>query len=238
MTNYYEGVSPTGRLVAGNPFSPTTKGHGGKEVAPHYFIQVAFPKMSPQLPELWANQTAAAREYFSEDVLSRPDFSWKRADGDDIKYTDREGWKGCWIITFKTGGDYPPRGIYGMKNEQLLSPSDIKRGYQVKVAYSVRPNNNNDKPGVFMNFSMVKLIALDKEIVVGPQASTVFGETLDANPLQPQAAPHPGQSGQPGQPVAASYPGQPVAASYPGVVPDSTFLTPGNPNTIEYDIPL
>jgi hypothetical protein len=215
---YFEGVTPVGRMISGAIFTTTDKGFQGKVLdKPVHYVQIAIPKTDPGLQAVISNMTAAAKAGFFNNEPNRTDFAWKYKDGDQPENAGREGWADCFVFTFRTG--LPLAAIVDMNNNQVLDPNKIKNGYQVRVAYSVKANGDTAKPGIYLNFSMVQLVSADKEIITGPAAETVFAAPAQAMPMQPGAvaqAPAAQAPVVPGYPTAQAPAAQaPAAPGYP-----------------------
>jgi hypothetical protein len=228
-----QGVTPTGRMLAGAIFSPTDKGYQGKTLSvPIYYLQLAVPKGAAGLDKVFADMKRAAAD-FRNDEPNRADFSWKCKDGDDPKYADREGAKGCYIFTFRS--EYPPRAIIDKDFTPIIDPNRIKPGYQIRVSYTMKGNNNLDKPGIFSNLHMVKLVAEDAIIISGPSPRDIFGQGEQVHPFAnnykaqtqgsfPQA---PVQGSFPQAQTQGSFPQAPVQGSFPQApIRDYSFLMP------------
>jgi hypothetical protein len=147
---------------------------------------------------MWAE---GQKSYPQHHVLKT--FSWKVTDGDSAepnknlrKPCDNEGWPGHWVVAF--GGAQSPnvfardeRGrCVGMLPESV---SLLKLGGFYQVSGSVSGNGRQDSPGVYANYSMVLFTGHGPEIVVGPDADTVFGvgapsAAVVAPPVVPAAA--------------------------------------------------
>jgi len=199
-------------------FTPSSKGYQGKVLdPPEYYIQIAIKKDDPLLKGLFDTIQGAAAEGFKNGEPARADFAWKFKDGDTNP--ERNGWAGCFVFTFRTR--FTPNAIVDNKNQQIIDPHAIKPGYQVRVAYTVKANGNQMKPGVYLNFTMVQLVAEDTVIVSGPSVADVFGApsaqtqpAFNANALPGQAAPAPARDPRW------------VNDAQPGGAPDYSFLQP------------
>lgn len=257
-------LTPVGRLVQGHPMEKQDKDHLGQplttragEPAVRYFVAVAIAKNDPAWPALWATLNQAARGGFPTlfdaqgNCLSR-DFAWKVADGDATTVSrpgekpnaSKEGFAGHWILKFSSG--FPIKTFYAGRyapHEQLQDEKLIKRGYYVRVFGSVQGNNNSQKPGIYVNPSMLELVALGEEIVSGPDAAAAFGAApaaalpAGAMPLPgPGAAPagngfppamQPAVPGLASPPVGAIAPAMPMAHGAPiGAQPAAAFPSP------------
>jgi hypothetical protein len=191
MSTTHSFTSPVGRLVGGDIFTPSVKNFDGRplttrdgEPRSEYVIQVAFPKSDPDTEKMRTVIYQAAVEGFpslfpgGQPVL--PTFSYKWTDGDSAvpnmrgnKPCDREGFPGHWVITFKSS--FAP-SAYDRNNVEIIDPKAIKRGDYVRVAANCRGNGQANKPGVYVNHSMVRLEGLGEEIRTGPDAATAFAE--------------------------------------------------------------
>ncbi len=192
-------VTPVGRIVQGSCFDANTKdGDGNPLVVKHgpnagqprveYYIGLAIEKTNPDYPAMYNTILQVARESFPNlfDATGNPvspdAVSLKIIDGDSQKPNkngnrpcDREGFPGHWIVAFNNG--FAPQ-CYTCDNgvfNQTDDPNVIKRGYYVQVVATVKGNGSNQNPGVYLNHSMVRLVAYGKEIITRPDAATVFG---------------------------------------------------------------
>jgi hypothetical protein len=225
--NVETGVSPVGRLIYGDIFQPTLKGYKGEPLkAPQWNATVAIPKTSPGLQAMFAQMQKVAQAGFPGGEPQRADFSWKFRDGDAPENQGKEGYAGCWVFKFRSG--FAPNAIVDANNQQILDPNQIRRGYQVRVAYSLAANGDPSKPGVYLNMTMLQLIAQDKEIVSGPSADQVFNAPAQALPPQPGAfAALPGAQapqGFPGAQAPQGFPGAQAPQGFPGAQAPQGFL--------------
>jgi hypothetical protein len=190
-----EFMTPVGRLVSGSPFEPQTKDHTGAPLVikrgPNagqptirYFMALAIPKTEPAVNDFFALIVDAAKRSFptmfdAGGNCNRPDFAWKFKDGDSPvpdqkgnKPCDKEGYPGNWIFAFS--GAHAPK-CHGTDGKQMLTdPSSIKRGYYIRILGSVVGNDEMAKPGVYLNYSGVQLVAYGPEIAVGPDTAAAF----------------------------------------------------------------
>lgn len=236
---------PVGRLVQGSLYDPSTQDANGNPLTTKtganagqprvdYWFRLAIPKgaeghwaNTPWGQQIWQIGHAAFPQ-----VASAPGFSWKVEDGDDAtpniqrkgrRNCDAEGWPGHWIIKFS--GGFAPK-VYraeGAGWAQIMEKDAVKPGYWIEVAGSVDSNNNAQKPGVYVNHSMVCFRGYGPEIVFGPDvASAGFGASplpagVSMAPL-PSAAPMPAAAPMPGAPAVPPLPGAAVPAA-PGSTP-------------------
>jgi len=236
----------TGRLVQGDVFVPQIKNmQGGPltnlkgEPKVQYFIGVAVPKTDPQMLQEYAKIQVAAQSGFPGGESQRPDFAWKIVDGDLPQHAKKVGFPGHYVFRF-TSGFAIPAYTKGAET-QIVESSQIKRGYHIRVAFTVKPNGNLQKPGLYLNAAIVELVGYDDEISSGPDAATVFG-AAGAAALPAGASATPVASGPPLAPPAMAPPVMappamappamappamaPPAMAPPGIVPAPDFLAP------------
>lgn len=246
-------LSPVGRLVQGNPFEKQTKdmqgnpltvktGPSAGQPTQRYFCAVAFSKTDPAWPAFFALLANAARAGFPTlfdaqgQCLSR-DFSWKVADGDSTMITkpgetpnaQKEGFPGNWVVKFSSS--FPPRVFYAGKyapHEQIQDPNVLRRGYYVRIAGTIEPNGNAQKPGLYVNLGMVEFAGIGPEITSGPDANAVFGGNRAALPAGAQPLPMNGGNAPMTPGMAPSYgPGGPAGPAPAFVPPAGNYMTPG-----------
>ena len=241
-------LTPVGRLVQGDCFVPQTTDSEGKPLliknGPNtgqprvdYFMGIAVPKTDAGYAEVWASIHGVARAAFPSlfDATGNcinPAFAFKVTDGDSQvpngkgkKPCDRVGFPGNWVMSFS--GGFAPKCYTAGGAELITDPNMLKRGYYVRIYGSVKGNGSQQKPGLFLNHSMVELVGYGEEITSGPDGDAVFGGApagtlpagASATPLAgsapiAQAPPAPGVAA-PAPGVAAPAPG--VAAPAPGV---------------------
>lgn len=207
-------LSPVGRMVQGNPFEKQTKDMQGRPLTiktgasagqptQRYFCAVAFAKNDPAWPAFYQLLFNAARTGFPTlfdaqgNCLSR-DFSWKVADGDstyiskpgETPNAQKEGFAGHWVVKFSSS--FPPRVFYTGKyaaHEAITDPNVLRRGYYVRIAGTVEGNGQSDKPGIYVNLSMVEFAGIGPEITSGPDANQIFGGNAAALPQGAQPLP-------------------------------------------------
>lgn len=197
MTQSTQFLTPVGRMVQGDPFEAQTKDQAGApltiktgpnagQATQRYFIAVAFAKTDVAFGALFQQIKDTARSGFpamfdAAGNCINPRFAFKVADGDGVdengkSNANKEGFAGHWVVKFNSS--FPPRcfhqGHY-QSHEVIQDKMAIRRGYFVRVAGTMEPNNNPQRPGVYMNLGMVELVAQGPEITSGPDASAVFG---------------------------------------------------------------
>lgn len=268
-----EFLSPVGRMVQGNPFEKQTKDHQGRPLTvktganagqptQRYFIAVAFAKNDPAFPAFYALLHNAARAGFPTlfdaqgNCLAR-DFSFKVADGDSTAISkpgetpnaQKEGFAGHWVVKFSSS--FPPRVFYTGKyaaHEAIQDPNVLRRGYYVRVAGTVEGNGQNDKPGIYVNLSLVEFAGIGPEITSGPDANSIFGGNAAALPQGAQPLPMNAGNGQPAMmpgmqaPQQYQQPMQPQGmpqfappGGQPSVMP--TFAPPAGPSAMPGGVP-
>jgi hypothetical protein len=240
-------LTPVGRLVQGDPFEAQTKNMQGQPLmtqsgqpTQRYFIAVAFPKTDPNFPAFYQKLVEVARASFptlfnAQGQCTHPRFSFKLADGDGVddngkSNATKEGFAGHWVVKFSSS--FAPRCFHAghyQPHEQIQDPKAIQRGYFVRVAGTIEGNDNPQKPGLYVNLSMVELAGVGPIISSGPDASAVFGSAAPqlpagAQPLPMNAAAAPTMPGFTPPAPAAAVPGYPsTPAMAPGVLPATTY---------------
>jgi hypothetical protein len=252
-------LTPVGRMVQGDPFEAQTKDQQGNALTiksgpnmgqptQRYFIAVAFRKDDPNFPPFYAKLAAQARAdwpqlFDAAGNCTHPRFSWKLADGDGVddngkQNSSKEGFAGHWVVKF--GSSFAPRCFHAghyAPHEQIQDRNAIQRGYFVRVAGTIEGNGIQQKPGLYVNLSMVELAGVGPIISSGPDASAVFGGAAPvlpagASPL-PMHAATPGLPQMPGVaaapaplPGVGAVPGLPSVSNGPAMMPGAA-LTPG-----------
>lgn len=231
-------TTPVGRMVMGSLYKPQTTDADGKPLTiksgPNagqpqvkYFFAIAIPKGQERH---WAEtpwgQTIykVGAEAFPQAHQS-PTFAWKVVDGDStipntkgVAPVSREGYKGNWVLSFNSG--FAPK-IYNKDGSQaLVEPDAVKLGYYIQVNGDVDGNGSSQRPGVFVNHSMVALSAFGPEIIVGPDPTSAgFG-----------SAPLP--AGAMAQPPAQFNP----APAFPAPIQPPVVLAPPNPAILQVPV--
>jgi len=249
MTDRVQILSPVGRMVQGDVFTGRDKDMEGnplltKDGKPRvdYFMAVAFPK-GPAFDEMWAKIYAVGQAAFPGDC-DKADFSWKYVDGDTAP--EKEGFAGCHILKFSTG--IAPKIYEKGGQAELTRPEDLKRGFFVRVYFTVKGNDSKANPGVYLNQYAVERVAFGEEINSGPSGSEIFGNapvgalpagasetplagppiggTAGAAPGPPAGTPPPpGGAPAPSSPAPGAAPA-PAGTPPPGVAPAPDFLNP------------
>lgn len=204
-----------------------------------YGFGLSIPKLDPatgqqstEFAKIWAALHNEAYTLYPDGNIP-PSFAMKYKDGDTIDhngkpFADREGYKGCIVLTCTT--QIAIKYFKFMGGNNVLVNEGIKCGDYVNVQLNLKahPAKGNGKPGLYVNPTAVQLIQEGKAIVNTPSGDQLFGtaapayngeviaDTAPAMPTvgQAQAAPAPQA---PVAPVAA--PVAPVAAPNFGVLP-------------------
>lgn len=231
-------LTPVGRLVQGDPFTPQEKDASGNPLTikrgpnagqprKQWFVGLAIAKNDPGWEALWAQLHAVARQSFptlfdAAGKCLRPNFAWKVIDGDSTEPDergniprDREGFAGCWVL--RMAGGFPIE-VYDQNVKPLHDPQAVKRGYYVRVMGTVNGNNDLQKPGLFLNPASLQLMAYGPEIQSGPDYAAGFkAAPVAALPAGATAAPVASASA-PAPSPATSGPGAPSAQPYPQIL--------------------
>lgn len=244
-------LTPVARLVLGDVDEPQTKDAEGAPLVvksgpnvgqpqKRWFVAIAIPKTDPEWAPLWATICEEARTSFptqfdANGACLNPEFAFKVIDGDSTKPNARNvapvakiGHAGHMILNFS--GTFPPK-VYGADNMPINAPGFIKRGYYVRVHGNVAGNGSTQRPGVYLNYEGIQLVAEGDEINIGKSGEEMFGGKA-VGPLPTGARPFtpPGAQTAPAAPAPAVGPVAPApvqaAPAAPGVAPAPSFLNP------------
>ncbi len=237
-------TTPVGRYVSGSIDIAKTKDHKGNlkiiksgpdigKPTQSFDFGLAVPKVSgvDWRQTDWGQRIhAAAVKSWPNGQHALPTFSWKVIDGDSTvpntkmkKPCDSEGYRGHWIIYFSS--NKAPQYVNNTGAMRVDSKS-IKKGDWIQVAGSTCCNNDTDKPGMYMNHSVVSFQWAGDPISSGPDPTTMgFGATpppagVSTAPTGNFTAPAPVAAA----PAMAAPPPAPVA-----VVPHTAILAPPPP---------
>lgn len=244
MTNI---LFPVGRMVQGNLYKGSDKDDKGQprvvKSGPNkgtpftqFYFAVAIPKQPGHThwsQTEWGAKVYAVGAQAFPNFYQNPAMAWKIEDGDSTvpnkknkRPCEQPGFPGHWIVKFS--GGYAPR-LYQRdatgQYQQMVQPDAVKNGYYIQVNGSVAGNNSTESPGVYMNFDMVLFVGYGEEIVVGPDAASVFGGAAPALPPGASAVP----VGVTSMPAAAPPTPTPVA-------PNPAFLAPP-PAAVQVPVP-
>ena len=196
MTRHTEyGNSPVGRLISGDPWTKQTTDQNNRPIPPEkqsFWFAVAIEKNAPGMNEMLGLMFKAAQAGYGQAPhimaqinmgLAATAFSWKIADGDEMRANPTTGqqearWKhgrGCWVVKFSTTLPIASAKFMGGV-PTYCDPSEIKRGYFVTVPFSTSANGNQDHTaGVYLNPQTVCLVGFGPEIVGGPSLEQQLG---------------------------------------------------------------
>lgn len=201
-------TSPRGRLVQGDAFEPQTTDQNGApltiKTGPNagqptrrWFIGVAFPKADPRtLPYLKQMADFAAQQwpaYFPNGATGQPPmfgcthprFSIKIMDGDGVDENgkpnrEKEGFAGHWVVKYSTSLQAP--GVWQEPDfdemARITDPRHLPRGYFCRVNHTVQSNENDQRPGMYVNLDKIAISADQAGAAViqsGPTAAQAFG---------------------------------------------------------------
>jgi hypothetical protein len=257
MASDNEILLPPGRVVWGSLYNGRDKNMEGKPYIDSNgkpYVKYEFGVAIPKTPgQHWATSTWGAKIWAIGHIRVpnagqlAENYSWKVRDGDSDKITlqaptplkDRTGHAGHWIVSL--GSSFAPKVYRIDPNTQKptlwIEENAVLPGDWIEAYVNIVDNNNQQKPGVYLNHSMVCFVGYDAggRISSGPDASAVgFGSaarpaTVSATPLSALAPSAP----SPTAPVTAPAPVVPPAvnggAPTPPTVPAS--IEPPAPHT-------
>lgn len=263
-------TSPIGRFVQGDAFEAQTKdaqgnpltvktGPNAGQPTKRWFMAVAFAKNDPMtlpyLQKLAEIARAAWPQYFNAYApnnpplfgCSHPRFAIKIMDGDGVDDNGKSnaakpGFAGHWIVKYSSSFQAPEVYNVGQYDpmQRVTDARALQRGYRVRMFTSAETNDNDQRPGIYVNPGKVEISAIDEVIQTGPTAEDAFGSGGGATATPPApAAPAPaapaglvatGKDGQTieglraagwtdDQMVAAGYATRPPSAATPPAAP-------------------
>lgn len=234
---------PVGRILWGDLYKPRARtGNDGKpklnqDGTPQtdFSIGYAIAKAGERAwwETAWGAQILAVGQTAFPIPSQNPAFAWKIVDGDSTvpnknqkKPCDQEGHPGHWVL--RLGSSFAPK-IYNKEGTQpLLDVGAVKAGYYVQAYISVKGNDSQQSPGLYLNHSLIALQGYGPEISTGPDAASVgFGQT--ALPAGASTVPTGGMTAPPITGAPAMTPPPPAAAAAPPatyVTPAAAFLAP------------
>ena len=219
-------TSPRGRLVQGDAFEPQTKDQNGApltiktgpnagQLTQKWFMAVAFqkddPTTLPYLQKMAEHARTCWPAYFAAFNAntpplfgcSHPRFSIKIMDGDGLddngkSNAAKDGFAGCYVVKYSTSIKAP--GVWQEPNfddmAQITDPRALPCGYYVRVLHTVSSNENDQRPGMYVNLDKVAISADQAGAAViqrGTSAADAFGGAGGATPppTTPPAVPAP-----------------------------------------------
>lgn len=260
MADKFQFVTPVGRFVSGDLTKKRAKDKDGRDIAPdkqRFEFGIAFAKTDPaigaliqQIAQYAYGEYGKTAPHIAQRVANwmqtLDGFSMKIANGDEPNARGQvnQNTAGHYVFYFSTSID--PIAAIAPTNAQI-PPANIKRGWFVDIAGNVAINGLTDNnAGIYMNASVVRLVAEGEEIVGGIDPQAVFANHAAPMQLPPGARPIgsapglPPGSGMPGvgipqQQPAQMPPGQPMQmqpqqpAQMPGFMPPATPAPGGMP---------
>ena len=223
----------SGRLVQGDVFDPQTTDMQGRPMVDlrgnpkvQYFIGVAVAKNAPDFNEAWAAINAIAARDWPTGEHTRAGFSWKVVDGDAPEHAQKEGFPGHWLFRFTSGFKW--QAVAANAERPILDSAEIRRGYYVRVFFTVAGNKNTQKPGVYLNASVVELRGYGPEITSGPDAGSLINAAGGGHvPAGMQTTP---VGGAPAAPAMQPAPAAPAMQPAPTVIaPHPNIMNPAAP---------
>jgi hypothetical protein len=159
-------------------------------------------------------QTVAQQDFPSGE-WRKPDFFWKRVDGDLPDNAAKPGFPGCLIFRMTNG--FSVKAFTRGGESQIVDPKQIKRGDYIRANVSVNGNGDQMRPGLYINVWLIEFVAYGEEITLGPDPRAVFGSAPEPT-LPPGASVTPVAAGPgiatPGTPMPSTY-AQPQTAAGP-----------------------
>lgn len=245
---------PVGRLLKGSLYKPQDKDADGKPLViksgPNagqptvkFYFALGIPKGTEKhwAETAWgAKMWAIGHAAFPQQAQS-PSFAWKVIDGDSTlantkgtKPCDSEGFPGHWVVSFSSS--FAPK-IYGDGGKVVFTePDQVKLGHYVQVLGTVDSNGSTQRPGLFVNHSMVCFIEFGPVIHTGPDAASVGFEaqrsTMPSGGFTPPVPPASTGIAPPVPMVPAATPVTPAAPPVTPVVPNPAILTQGLPHAV------
>lgn len=230
---------PTGRQVGGDLYTPQTKDLDGRPLViksgpnvgqptVRYWFPVAYRKTPGVVhfgnepgwgQELWAAGCTA----FPNGQTQLETFSWKVVDGDSTKPgqpsarnpqgkrpCDNEGYPGHWVVSFQS--TFAPKIVSADGSAPMIEKDAVKPGDFIQVYATVAGNDQIQKPGMFINHSLVSFQGYGERITWGVDPRSVgFGKGA----LPPGASAIPiGQLVVPAALPPGAVPGPPPSPSY------------------------
>ena len=200
-------VTPPGRLVLGSVFRPNMKDAEGRpylnkdgQPAGRYFFGLAVSKRDPRVGEVVKQIMEVAKTAFPtcfdpQGNCTRAGFAFKIEDGDSTtpntvgkRPCDQTGFPGH--IIFKFSGSYSPPDCFDIDNAKLEGEQSGKllRGHYAQVSGYVKGNDSPNRPGVYLNYRMVRFIGYG-QLIGGVDPENVFGAVPDVLPEGASATP-------------------------------------------------
>lgn len=245
-------TNAVGRFVSGSLTEKRTKDVNGRPIPEDkqkFEFGIAFQKTDPDMQRLFGEfYTFISAQWAADQNKIQALNNWfqtfqgvpmKISDGDapNARQQTNENTAGCFVFWFSS--TYPIK-CCDPANQEIAAES-VKRGYYVQMAGNIADNGlpwqaDGKGAGIYMNPSVVRLVAEGEQIVGGIDAATAFGGTVA--PAQGQLPPGAVPLGTavtqtpaaPGAPMAQpTIPGQPAAAPTQPAAPQAPQAQPGLP---------
>lgn len=238
-----------GRIVSGDPYTKKTKDGDGnpmtdKEGNPtfQYYFAVAIPKTPGARhwgEEEWGKLIWAKGNEAMPKIAESPTFSWKIVDGDSvvpnkkgIAPNSRQGYPGHWVVSLTANPEFPFKITNADGSAYILEEGVVHCGDIVRVHVSVRGNETQRNPGVYLNTNFVAFLGCSPlgRISFGPDPRAVLagasGPTM-ATVSVPTTAPRPAAPALSPAPAAqVAPPPLPAASAAPAPAPAPVAVAP------------
>lgn len=188
-------LTPVGRLVQGSLYSGKTTDAENRPLVYKSGANLGQPRMNfwfavalqKGVEQHW-NQTEwgkkiwdVAHAAFPNGQTLAPTFAWKIVDGDSIipntegnRPCDYEGFPNHWVLKFSCS--FAPSLFNSTGTLPLTEPNAIQLGDFVQVYGSIQDNESTQRPGVYLNPSMVAHAGFGQRILIGADPKAVgFG---------------------------------------------------------------
>ena len=233
-------LTPPGRMVQGDIFTPGLTDFDGNETDPVWYVGLAIPK-GPAFDAFWSKVYAKAKVDFPGGEYNDPLFKWKYLDGDSEANIEKTGFKGHHVL--RLSSRWEPEVFDQSTPPQVVAANSaaaagFKKGFWYQISISVKGNGKKigTNAGVYLNLSQIQLVGYAEEIRSGPDAATVFAVPpvlppgVSATPLGVSApsSPPPTATAGPSSPPAPSSPPPPAAG------PGAGFLDPTEPDGVPF----
>jgi hypothetical protein len=157
-----------------------------------YLISIAQVAATAK-PRFWPNGVTTPAPGFPKQYVQQiaqlfgcnhPQYALKIQDGDGYDGDgqpnwNKEGHAGHWIIKFSqpSAPKVYEKGAYDEMQRVDLDKARhglLRRGYFIRIGANVSDNDNDQRPGLYLNPGMVEISRPGPEIVTGPSAASVF----------------------------------------------------------------
>lgn len=195
MSDIVEFLTDCGRLVQGSLYDPKTedaegntltikKGANAGQQRYDYFFSIAIPKKTAHWKDTkWGELIwNVGQQAFPKGQANSSGFFWKITDGDsdipngnEIPPSSRPGFKGCWVIRFKSC--FAPQ-IWNPRTKTYITEKNfINLGDYIQVFGFVLGNKSTQSPGVFINPRYIAFQGYGERILLGKNINEVEFDT-------------------------------------------------------------